>query len=333
MYTNTIRKWAADTRYVGTLTDPSGIGEVGLGAEQAGRQVAVRFALRLRRQRVESVRYQVYGCGYSIAACAAAAELANDHLLKDVRGITPDRIDALLEGLPEDRKYCADLAATALQAAIESTSAHAQLISSQLEKPALEHGPRVTVKDPLYRALINSPCPNDASVLDRHLFACLLTVASQEGSLGQSLGLKPTDLNRLLHRLFPRFDRSVFSKEVLSSKTLKADAETRAMLLKYVPRHSKNPLPRLLALVLAARAAQPGHLWVAMGLFARPELSAAIERLLPNLAAANTENMRWKRFFAKQICDAHGGTLCKAPTCGACPERDECFPPEEGVFQ
>ena len=57
----------------------------------------------------------------------------------------------------------------------------------------------------------------------------------------------------------------------------------------------------LLARMIAARTARPGHLWVAMGLFERPQLSASIRRLLPSLAAANSQNMRWKRYLFKQV--------------------------------
>ncbi len=333
MYTDTIRKWAADTRYVGTLENPSGVGEVGLGPEQAGRQVAVRFALRLKRQRVESVRYQVYGCGYSIAACAAAADLAVNHPLGEVRQITAGQIDNALKGLPDDRKYCADLALKALKAALHSITTQEVVQESVAPVSAEDHGPRIDASNPLYRRLMNSPGPADVVTEDRHLVACCLAVAETEGDFGRALGLKETDLRRLVRRVFPRADHSFLRTGKVAPDLPKADPDTRALLLSHVPRKTDSPLPRLLALILATRSAHPGHLWVAMGFFSRPELTAAIERHLPSLARANSGKMRWKRFFAKQICDANGGLLCKAPTCGECPERDECFPPDEGVYQ
>ena len=84
-----------------------------------------------------------------------------------------------------------------------------------------------------------------------------------------------------------------------------------------------------LARVLATRAAHPGHLWVAMGLFERPELSAAIRRHLPALADANHRNMRWKRFLYKQLCDAEGIYTCRSPSCEVCVDYDNCFGNEE----
>jgi nitrogen fixation protein NifQ len=62
-----------------------------------------------------------------------------------------------------------------------------------------------------------------------------------------------------------------------------------------------------------------------MGLFSRPELSAAIRRHLPALAAANHKGMRWKRFLFRQLCEQTGGSLCKTPDCGRCSDYSLCF--------
>jgi nitrogen fixation protein NifQ len=66
-----------------------------------------------------------------------------------------------------------------------------------------------------------------------------------------------------------------------------------------------------------------------MGLFERPQLSAAIRRHLPALAEANHRNMRWKRFLFKQVCELNGGILCKSPNCGDCCDYALCFPDSE----
>lgn len=105
--------------------------------------------------------------------------------------------------------------------------------------------------------------------------------------------------------------------------------EVLQILLAHVPKNMDGT-PRtsslLLARMIAARTARPGHLWVAMGLFERPQLSASIRRLLPSLAAANSQNMRWKRYLFKQVCDLNGGTMCKSPNCGDCSDDAICFP-------
>ncbi|NIQ97204.1 MAG: iron-sulfur cluster assembly scaffold protein, partial [Desulfuromonadales bacterium] len=119
-YSDTIRKWAADDSHTGILNNPDGTGEVGLEAGEAGRKLAVRFTLKRNGARINQVRYQVFGCGFTIAACAAAAELAEGASLEKARAIDARQIDAALEGLPAERDYCAGIAVKALQAAVKS---------------------------------------------------------------------------------------------------------------------------------------------------------------------------------------------------------------------
>jgi nitrogen fixation protein NifQ len=48
------------------------------------------------------------------------------------------------------------------------------------------------------------------------------------------------------------------------------------------------------------------------------------------LAAANSQNMRWKRYLFKQVCELGGGMMCKSPNCGECSDYSICFPdPDE----
>ncbi len=202
-YTDTIRHWATDTRRAGTLADADGVGEVGLGAEEAGKRLAVRFALRVRDERVETVRYQVFGCGFTIAACAAAAELAEGRTLPEIAALTPAMVDTALAGLPAERDYCAVLAIQALQAAVKSAGNGRAPVAAALA-PDDDHAPRVTAADPVYRLLMDSPTPPGAPPEDRHLFACLLAVAAGESAnMAAALGLGDDELADLLHLYFP----------------------------------------------------------------------------------------------------------------------------------
>ncbi|MEL6196675.1 MAG: nitrogen fixation protein NifQ, partial [Pseudomonadota bacterium] len=90
-----------------------------------------------------------------------------------------------------------------------------------------------------------------------------------------------------------------------------------------------TPLARHLAQILARRAMEPNHLWEDLGLPARPHLTALIARHFPRLIALNAANMRWKKFFYRQICADSAFSLCLAPSCDACDERADCFAPDE----
>jgi len=334
-YTDTIRRYATDTRRAGTLEHADGTGEVGLGAEEAGKRLAVRFTLRVANGRAQAVRFQVFGCGFTIAACAAAAELAEGRTLAEVAAIDAAAVDALLAGLPAERSYCAELAAEALQAAARSAGSENHAVESTLHLPAEEeHGPRVNAATPVYRLLLATPPPPGIPQEDRHLFACLLSVAAQEThELAAALGLAPEEVPAILAAYFPGIGVADLARHAADAAEPppEANAEVLDILLGHVPQDAagrQEEAARWLARIIAARAAHPGHLWVAMGLFERPELTAAIRRLLPSLAAANDKGMRWKRYLFKQVCDLHGAVLCKSPNCGVCSDYALCFAPE-----
>lgn len=53
---------------------------------------------------------------------------------------------------------------------------------------------------------------------------------------------------------------------------------------------------------VASSAVQPGHLWRSMGFSDRGELRSLLETHFPTLAAGNTKDMRWKKYFYKRMC-------------------------------
>ncbi len=67
------------------------------------------------------------------------------------------------------------------------------------------------------------------------------------------------------------------------------------------------------------------HLWQDLHLPSRSELSAMIGRWFPRLAAKNTHDMKWKKFFYKQLCEREGLFICRAPSCGVCCDYSVCF--------
>ena len=85
-----------------------------------------------------------------------------------------------------------------------------------------------------------------------------------------------------------------------------------------------------IAWAMACASLGDNHLWQDLGLPSRSELSALIGHWFPALAARNTQNMKWKKFFYKQLCEREDILICKAPTCGVCADHSVCFGPEDG---
>ena len=85
-----------------------------------------------------------------------------------------------------------------------------------------------------------------------------------------------------------------------------------------------------IAWVIACACLGNNHLWQDLGLPSRHELSLLMSHWFPTLAARNVQNMKWKKFFYKQLCEREDIMICKAPTCGVCTDHNICFGPEDG---
>ncbi|MDX1913983.1 MAG: nitrogen fixation protein NifQ [Methylophilus sp.] len=84
-----------------------------------------------------------------------------------------------------------------------------------------------------------------------------------------------------------------------------------------------------LILFIADACMGENHLWQDMGLESRDVLSKLMQTHFPQLFAKNTGNMKWKKFFYKQLCERADIMICKSPTCGVCVDYNLCFGAED----
>lgn len=112
-YSATLLDHFLNPRNAGMMRDPDGTGE----EEYAGCGDLTRFFLRVRDGRAVEVRFQTYGCGPTIAAASIASELARGRAVDDLCRLEARAVEAALEGLPDDRRHAAEVAAGALRAA------------------------------------------------------------------------------------------------------------------------------------------------------------------------------------------------------------------------
>ena len=96
------------------------------------------------------------------------------------------------------------------------------------------------------------------------------------------------------------------------------------------PDPPQGPAGLRLAVAEAIALASLGdnHLWQDLQLTSRAELSALFEQHFPRLAARNTQNMKWKKFLYKQLCEREEIFVCKSPSCAVCCDYVQCFGPE-----
>ena len=112
-YSPTLVDHFLNPRNAGLMRDADGCGS----EEYDGCGDLTRFYVRVRADRLEEARFQAYGCGPTIAAASVATELAAGRLLGDLSLLKAQDIEDALEGLPEDRKHAAEVAAGAMRAA------------------------------------------------------------------------------------------------------------------------------------------------------------------------------------------------------------------------
>jgi nitrogen fixation protein NifQ len=86
-----------------------------------------------------------------------------------------------------------------------------------------------------------------------------------------------------------------------------------------------------IAHAIATACMADNHLWQDMGLPNRAALSWLIKHHFSSLAARNTNDMRWKKFFYRQLCERAGLVMCSAPSCGGCSDYHTCFGDEEAM--
>ncbi len=147
------------------------------------------------------------------------------------------------------------------------------------------------------------------------------------------MGLAREHFAALLARYFPGAELTPAAVDHLAScvagnvRRVDEFDELLALLLEH--RSDDAPYTTWLAYALASGCTGGKHLFEDMGLPERQMLSDLLERHFAALYRKNTGNMRWKKFFYKQLCDRAEVKACLAPSCGVCSEYHDCFGPEE----
>lgn len=168
---------------------------------------------------------------------------------------------------------------------------------------------------------------------DRHLFACAIAVSWTEAkgeSLTLGLGLSALDLAALVGRFFPLAPGLLAGLSDEDDSCLAPEEpDLRALLLEHRSRGLIEE--EWLAHVIARRALGSNHLWQDLGLTGRADLSGLMRRHFVGLAELNSGDMKWKKFFYRELCQREGVLICKSPNCEVCVDAALCFGAEDGV--
>ncbi|MGZ8153346.1 MAG: nitrogen fixation protein NifQ [Methylococcaceae bacterium] len=150
-----------------------------------------------------------------------------------------------------------------------------------------------------------------------------------KGILPDCLGMEPEQFRELAKRYFSGCDlpeqapsgcRQDFSRML--------EKDDLVNLLKMYSQTDAAGTDWIIAVIVAGCLGSD-HLWQDLGLWSRSQLSEMLHYNFPELAARNDKDMKWKKFLYKQLCEAEGLYLCRAPSCDVCIDYGKCYGSEE----
>ncbi len=114
-YTEKVMDHFLNPRNIGEIPDADGVGMI-------GNQVCgdmTNIYIKVKDGRISDIKFKTFGCGAAIATASMTTELALGKALQEALAITRDAVADALDGLPESKLHCSNLAADALHAAIK----------------------------------------------------------------------------------------------------------------------------------------------------------------------------------------------------------------------
>ncbi len=166
---------------------------------------------------------------------------------------------------------------------------------------------------------------------NRHFLAQMLACALVgRGALPALLGLREAAFAVMVETMFPAFGLPPAFGAAPSDDRYEEIEDVRALLAEH--RAGRFSSEVWIVEIVSAGCMASDHLWSDLGLFSRGELTAMLMVNFPALAGRNTQNMKWKKFLYKQLCEAEGLFICRAPSCQVCDDYAKCFilPDEDG---
>lgn len=166
------------------------------------------------------------------------------------------------------------------------------------------------------------------SAKGQYLACMIASLVAGRGAMPRYLGLAEEAFDALVRHHFPGIEPVQFH---FYGRPLPADrgdemADLRALFIA----HSAPGEPHggWHATILLAGCMAENHLWQDLGFRSRADVKGYLQAVFPALAAKNVNDMKWKKFFYKQLCNQEGVYTCRAPSCAVCDDYAACFGPE-----
>jgi nitrogen fixation NifU-like protein len=114
-YTKAVFDHFENPRNMGSMKNPDGVGTV--GNPSCGD--VLKVMLKVDGDKIKDVKFQTFGCAAAIASSSMMTTLVRGKSLDEARKVTNKDVAKALGQLPPIKVHCSNLAADALQKAIE----------------------------------------------------------------------------------------------------------------------------------------------------------------------------------------------------------------------
>lgn len=115
MYSEKVIDHFSNPRNVGEIEDANGVGQVG----NAKCGDIMRISMVVEQDVIKDIKFKTFGCGAAVATSSMVTEMVKGKTLDEALQVTNAAVAEALDGLPETKMHCSNLAADAVHAAIE----------------------------------------------------------------------------------------------------------------------------------------------------------------------------------------------------------------------
>ncbi len=115
MYSENVMDHFANPRNVGDIPDANGVGEI--GNPTCGD--ITKIYLKIEDNVIKDIKFKTFGCAAAVASSSMLTEMAKGKTIEEAMKITDEAVAEMLGGLPPQKMHCSNMAAEAMQKAIE----------------------------------------------------------------------------------------------------------------------------------------------------------------------------------------------------------------------
>ena len=116
MYSDTVMDHFQNPRNTGEIEDADGVGSV--GNPECGD--VMKMYIKVTDGCLSDVKHKTFGCAAAIACSSAASEIVIGRTIEEAATLTREEVAKVLDGLPDHKMACSNLAPDAIRAAIEN---------------------------------------------------------------------------------------------------------------------------------------------------------------------------------------------------------------------